>query len=109
MSYQALKEFGHSAEDMDIAAQLPTKEPAILMTVPSQPGPAGVTVRCHGCGHQAVVTSRSELGIVEELHMVACDVTSLTTASTDDILSLRPYAVDLSDEPRPSLLEQLLA
>ena len=57
-----------------------------------------VVVRCDGCGHEATVTSRSELGILQELHTVACSVFELSTsASVDDMLALRPYAVDITD------------
>ncbi len=55
----------------------------------------GVAVRCDGCGYDTVVTSRSQFGIIEELHRTGCDIEALSyDGDTDGVLSLPPYPSD---------------
>jgi hypothetical protein len=54
--------------------------------------PQPITVRCDGCGHEMEVRSRSQYGIIEDLHREACDIQSLThVGDIDALLALPPF------------------
>jgi hypothetical protein len=66
------------------------------------PQNSSVVVRCDGCGHEAPVTSRSEYGVMEDLHREACDIKALTIqGTTDDLLDLPPFDSAKDERHRP--------
>jgi hypothetical protein len=51
-----------------------------------------LTIRCTGCGAEVDVASRSQFGIVEDLHREACNIDALEYAGTvDTLLALPPF------------------
>jgi hypothetical protein len=51
-----------------------------------------LTIRCTGCGAQVAVSSRSQFGIIEDLHREACDIAELEyDGDVDTLLALPPF------------------
>jgi hypothetical protein len=51
-----------------------------------------LTVRCAGCGAEVEVCSRSQFGIVEDLHREACEIGELDyDGDVDTLLALPPF------------------
>ncbi|MBV9485677.1 MAG: hypothetical protein JO246_06425 [Frankiaceae bacterium] len=51
-----------------------------------------LVVRCAGCGHEMSISSRSQFGIIEDLHRDACDIDALRfEGDVDTLLALPPF------------------